>query len=97
MAEQSNNGTSPPTLAEALHGYSVHVDTWSVNDGETWAMLYCRELLHDNLASLTDAERQQLVRCDYKARKLLAAHRHVPDPYMDVRILGEVVMLIESE
>ena len=70
VAEQSNNATSPPTLAEALRGYSVHVDTWTVDDGETWAMLYYRELLHANLAALSDAERVQFTQSDREARAL---------------------------
>lgn len=56
-----------------------------------------RETLHALRGELTAAQRVQLATADAHALTLHARHQGQPDPYFDIRALGDIVAIIESE
>lgn len=81
-------------LDRYLHEYSVDLDFWSSDMGDTHEKLGAREILETNRASLTAAMRHHLDVLDAKAKRLLATYRG-PETW-DVTMLRDIVRLAES-
>ena len=81
-------------LERYLHEYSVDLDFWSSDMGDTHEALGAREILEANRASLTAAMRHHLDVLDAKAKDLLSNYRG-PETW-DVTMLRDIVRLAES-
>lgn len=81
-------------LERYLREYSVDLDFWSSDMGDTHEALGAREILEANKASLTAAMRHHLDVLDTKAITLLATYRG-PETW-DVTMLRDIVRLAES-
>jgi len=87
-----------PRIATVLHHYKVDIDTWSADMAETHMTLGDRMFLHEHLADMTTAQRAELACADALAVATYArCHSDEEDPYGDIRYLGEIVAVIESE
>lgn len=60
-------------------------------------MIDNRMFLHGALNHMTAEQRVEMARADERALALYAEHRNASDPYRDIRMLADVVALIESE
>jgi len=88
---------SPQQIEKCLRAYSADVETWAPDMGETGMTAGIRGSLHDALPQLTTAQRQALAHADAQALAHYARHKGHDDPYLDIRSLGEIVAIIESE
>lgn len=81
-------------LSNHLAGYLVHVDTWTVDDGDTFLMLNAREWLAAHAGELSDSQRRQLQVAD--TRVLALAETAYQDETDDVQFLRLVAGVINS-
>ncbi len=88
---------SRPPIETCLRAYSVDLETWSPRMAETHMTLGSRRDLHAQRMQMSDAQQAELARVDALAVATYARHRGQDDPYGDIRFLGEIIALIESE
>lgn len=81
-------------LERYLQEYSVDLDFWASDMGDTHETLGAREILEANSASLTPAMRNRLDGLDAKARQLLDAYRG-PETW-GVVMLRDIVKIAQS-
>lgn len=93
----SKPSNSAEKSAKRLRGYSLGVEFWSPDFGETGNVFDDRTFLHDVRDQLTAEQRAEMVRADERAKSLYFQHREGFDPYGDIFWLYKVVVLIESE
>lgn len=82
---------SAEKLAYYLHEYSVYLEYWSPDEGDSQEMLGAREILDKNAGHLTSAETEELARLDRKAIQLMQTYRG-RDTW-DVKMLRETARL----
>lgn len=80
-----------------MRGFSLDLEFWSKESGETAAGVRQREILHDLLEEMTPAQRAELAKLDTQAAALFAKYKGQPDPFSDIRALGDFVRIAESE
>lgn len=80
-----------------MRGFSLGLEFWSAESGETAAGVRLREILHNHLDEMTPAQRAELVKLDAQAAELFARHNGQPDPFCDIRALGDFVRIADSE
>lgn len=89
------NTTSPKSTVDYLRSYSLDVECWDEDMGDSDQMLGHREVLHAHLAELSDAEHDQLMQLD--ARVTALAGEHSDTPGWDAVMLRKTAELIERE
>lgn len=82
---------SAEKLADYLHEYSVYLEYWSPDEGDSHEMLGAREILGKNAGRLTSADAEELARLDRKAIRLMQTYRG-RDTW-DVKMLRETARL----
>lgn len=97
MATSSDKSNSAQKIVRCLRGYSLCVEHWAPDMGETSADVGYRQALHDLRAELSPEQRQAMAVADARAIELHTRHKGQPDPYFDIGALGEIVSIIETE
>jgi len=72
-------------LERNLNGYSAHVELWSPDEGDSFLMLNCRELLGEHIDELTADQKKRLASVDKQV--LTLANAKYEDETPDVGFL----------
>lgn len=83
------NTLSVQKLEKYLRAYSLDIEHWANDMGDTDEALGSREILEANRAELTPEMQVDLVNLDAKAKRLLDAY-HGPETW-DVKMLRKIV------
>lgn len=65
------NTVSMEKLAKYLKSYSMYLDYWEPDEGDSHLMYGAREVLQNNIENLTDSQLEKLDTLDEKAIELL--------------------------
>jgi hypothetical protein len=82
---------SPQTLDKLLSDYSVMLEGWSPDEGDSHLMTDYRELLEENKAQLRPDQMQTLDGLDQEAKRLLDSYNG--NDTWDVKMLRETVAI----
>lgn len=89
------NNLSIQKLEKYLKSYSMHLDYWTPDEGDSDIMNNARIILQKNIENLTDAQLEQLDTLDEKAIELLDNY-HGEDTW-DVLMLRDCVELAHQK
>ena len=89
------NTTSRKSTADYLRSYSLDVECWDEDMGDSDQMLGHREVLHARLNELSVVELAQLTQID--ERLVALADEHSETPGWDALMLRKTAELIQSE
>ena len=89
------NRLSVPMIERYLQEYSLGIEMWAPDIGDTDQVYGARVLLHDVLADLSPAQLHRLEVADARAIAFFAAHRNART--FDVAMLRDIATLIDSE
>jgi len=84
----------PTKLDEYLHKYSIMLDYWNADEGDSHLMLDYRELIDEHLTSASAEQRKKLAELDAKAAALLDGYLGAET--WDIKMLRETVKLIRE-
>lgn len=83
------------TVEDSLKAYSIYVEYWTPDAGDTFILLGHREFLQEHLADLTKEQQALLQATDQRVLALVAVDYAIEDD-SDIVTLGWVVEVINS-
>jgi hypothetical protein len=86
------NTLSAEQIEKYLNEYSLGIDLWDNDAGDTFLILGARELLHGSLTNLNQEQLNRLIAVDKKAEKLLLDYSG--QETFDVKMLNDIVEIV---